>query len=251
MSFLKKALASLSIGAAQVNAAMDQSELIAGQPAQFSVTVTGGLAAQQVDQINLHLCCEYRNAEEDADPIVYVLQKWVMDEQLLLEPNQQQVFKGELTLPYNTPLSLGSAQVWLETGLDIPYGIDPLDRDILVVRPDLFVATILDDLSRAGLQLRQVSSDGVEGFTLPFMQVFEFVPVFGEFLGQCRVIEIAMWRSDEQLQLWLEKDRVHRGLTIPMTACLNEASLVHKLTLRTTSNAEAVTEQLLTFIQQS
>ena len=234
---------------------MDQSELIAGQPAKFSVMITGGLAAQQVDQIYLNLCCEYNDsAGENADKkttTVYVLQKWAMNEQFLLEPNQKCTFTGEFILPYNTPLSLGSAQVWLETGLDIPYSIDPSDRDVLVVRPDLFITTILDSMSRAGLQLRQLSSESVDGFALPFIQVFEFVPVFGAFLGQCRTLEMAIWRTEEQVQLWLEKDRLHRGLTLPITACMNESSLVRTLTLKTSLSAEEVAEKLIAFIQQS
>ena len=60
MSFFKKTLASLGIGSANVDTVIHHEVLIPGQKMQITIEVTGGSSPQQIDNIDLKLCCQYK-----------------------------------------------------------------------------------------------------------------------------------------------------------------------------------------------
>jgi sporulation-control protein spo0M len=68
MSFFKKTLASFGIGSAKVDSILQQEVLIPGQNVSIKIHVYGGSSAQEVDNIDLKLCCRYvREIPEDND----------------------------------------------------------------------------------------------------------------------------------------------------------------------------------------
>lgn len=52
--------------------------------------------------------------------------------------------------------------------------------------------------------------EAVDGFELPFVQEFEFVPVHGEYHGRWRELEIVTYRTEHALKIWFEVDRHKR-----------------------------------------
>ncbi|GAK87147.1 hypothetical transcriptional regulator [Vibrio ponticus] len=91
--------------------------------------------------------------------------------------------------------------------LDIALAKDPSDTDILTVRPDPLMDGILTALEAQGMRIRQVECEAVDGFALPFVQEFEFVPTTGPYHGRWRELELVAYREEQQLKLWFEVDR--------------------------------------------
>ena len=164
------------------------------QTGGFTIRVNGGGAEQQIDNIYLKICCQYfaelekRKGGDEGTVTEKVkktcsLSQWSLPETFIIAPGEERIFNAGFILPLNTPITLGEGKVWLETGLDIQFAIDPTDTDMLVVRPDALMAGLFDGLTNSGLQLRQAECEAATGFELPFVQEFEFVPVSGTFLA--------------------------------------------------------------------
>ena len=261
MSLLKKAMASLSIGAATVDAVLEQPELVPGRRVDFTIRVKGGAAEQQIDNIYLNICCQYfeererhrSEGEQQTERVKKVcsLSEWSLPEMFVIAPGEERIFNASFVLPDNTPVTLGQGKVWLETGLDIQFAIDPCDTDLLVVRPDAMMAGLFESLTDAGLQLRQAECEAVAGFALPFVQEFEFVPVSGPFLGRWKELEMVAWRDDRQLHLWFEVDRQRRGLSGMLSGLLGQGELKRNLTIALTTPADEVGGQVLAFLDQT
>ncbi|MFZ6043502.1 sporulation protein, partial [Vibrio natriegens] len=60
MSLFRKSLASLGIGSARVDTLVHQDVLIPGGNLQVEIQIHGGKVSQQIDNIDLYLCCHYR-----------------------------------------------------------------------------------------------------------------------------------------------------------------------------------------------
>lgn len=147
MSFIKKTLASFGIGSAKVDSVLQQEVLYPGQSVKVTIHVYGGATEQAIDNIELKLCCRYI-AEVASDrgqqqgqqirrvPHTHTLASWSLPYAFTIEAGETRDFQIELEVPWNTPVTIGDAKVWLETGLDIAMALDPTDKDILTVRPD-------------------------------------------------------------------------------------------------------------------
>ncbi|MBO0216004.1 sporulation protein [Vibrio sp. Vb2880] len=259
MSFLKKTLASFGIGSAKVDSVLQQEALIPGQTVKVTIHVYGGATAQAIDNIELKLCCRYiaevtmaRGREEGGStrrmPQAYTLASWSLPYAFTIAAGETRDFDVELAVPWNTPVTIGDAKVWLETGLDIAMAIDPADKDMLTVRPDPFMDGIFTALEEQGLRLRQVECEAAKGFALPFVQEFEFVPTDGPFHGRWRELEIVAYRDKDQLQMWFEIDRFQHGATGMLASLLGKGELKRQLTLPCTLSPTQAGERVLQFL---
>ncbi|CCN33423.1 sporulation protein [Vibrio nigripulchritudo] len=265
MSFFKKTLASFGIGNAKVDSILQQEVLIPGQNVSIKIHVYGGSSAQEVDNIDLKLCCRYvREVPADNDKshvqegmqtkkqnVKYALASWQLPYAFTIEPSEERVFDVELPIPWNTPVTIGDAKVWLETGLDISMAIDPTDKDVLTVRPDPLMDGIFTALEEQGLRIRQVECEEAKGFELPFVQEFEFVPTTGPYHGRWRELEIVAYRDENELKLWFEVDRRKRGIGGMLAGLLGGNELKRHLTLSSQLSGEEAGRQVLEFLEST
>lgn len=258
MSFIKKTLASFGIGAAKVDSVLQQEVLYPGQSVKVMIHVYGGAIAQEIDNIELKLCCRYiaeavENRGQQGQHLrrishIYTLASWSLPYAFTIAAGETRDFAIELAIPWNTPVTIGDAKVWLETGLDISMALDPTDTDILTVRPDYLMDGIFNALEAQGLRLRQVECEQATGFALPFVQEFEFVPTAGPFHGRWREVEIVAYRDKESLQLWFEVDRYQRGASGMLASLLGRGELKRHLTLSAHTPAKEAGERVLAFL---
>ena len=259
MSFLKKTLASFGIGSAKVDSVLQQEVLYPGQSVKFTVHVYGGSSAQDIDNIELKLCCRYvEEVFEDSSKQqgsrkrkvhrTYVLADWSLPYSFTIEPGETRDFDVEMDVPWNTPVTIGDAKVWLETGLDIAMALDPTDKDILTGRPDPLMDGIFSELEEQGLRLRQVECEAAKGFALPFVQEFEFVPTTGPFHGRWRELEIVAYRDKDSLQLWFEIDRYQRGATGMLASLLGLGELKRQMTITSGESPQAAGTRVLKYL---
>lgn len=244
MSFFKKTLASIGIGSARVDSVVQQEFLTPGENINVTIEVYGGSTPQEIENIDLKVYCRYFDEEkvesnsndsshERTRKISknYVLASWTLPYSFTIESGQHRQFDVELILPLNTPVSIGDTKVWLETGLDISLAKDPTDKDMLTIRPDAMLDGIFAELEEQGLRIRQVECEAATGFSLPFVQEFEFVPTTGPFHGLWRELEIVVHRHPEALELWFEIDRQKEGIGGMLSSLLGAGKLKRNLKL--------------------
>ncbi len=263
MSLFKKTLASFGIGSAQVDSVLKQEVLYAGQELNITIHVYGGSTAQEIDNIDVKLYCRYikevpLNHNNDRDggrmrrvPTSYVLAKWKLPYAFTIEPGEDREFNVELDVPLNTPVTIGDSKVWLETGLDIPMAKDPSDKDTLTVRPDELLDGIFTALEEQGLRIRQVECEAVDGFALPFVQEFEFVPTTGPFHGRWRELEMVAHRTDEELQMWFEIDRHREGAKGMLATLLGVGQLKRQLVIPLDTPPDEAGQKVLAYLDEN
>lgn len=154
-------------------------------------------------------------------------------------------------MPWNTPITIGDSKVWLDTGLDIALAKDPTDTDILTVRPDPLMDGILSALESQGMRIRQVECEAVDGFALPFVQEFEFVPTTGPYHGRWREVELVAYREDQQLKLWFEVDRHREGAKGMLASLLGVGQLKRELTIPVSTSPQEAGQQVLAYLEST
>lgn len=216
MSFFHKALASIGIGSATVDTRLEKDTYRAGEVMQGEIIVRGGQVEQQVDTIYLSVNTTYiRESNDHKHTEVATLQKLKVSEPFLLGAGEEKIFPISLTLPFETPITAGKTQVWIQTGLDIKNAVDPSDKDYIRVEPTTLADHILDAISGLGFRLReaecQQAPSRFRGY-YPFVQEFEFVPT-GQFRGHLDELEIVfLSQSNHSAEIYLQIDRKVRGI---------------------------------------
>ncbi|MDF2155097.1 sporulation protein [Vibrio sp. CAU 1672] len=262
MSFLKKTLASFGIGSAKVDSILNQDVLYPGQSVDVSIHVYGGATEQSIDNIDLRLCCHYIAEVEDDQgnrdgqrrhrvAQTHVLASWNLPYAFVIHPGEERTFEVKLDAPWNTPITIGDTKVWLETGLDVAMAVDPSDKDMLTVRPDPLMDSILSALESQGLRIRQVECEAVQGQALPFVQEFEFVPTDGPYHGVWRELEFVAYRGEQQLKLWFEIDRNRAGPGGMLASLLGRGKLKRELTIDVSTPLEEVGPLVLNYLEQT
>jgi sporulation-control protein len=262
MSFIKKTLATFGIGSAKVDSVLQQDVLYPGDKVNIVVHVYGGSTSQDIDNIEMQLCCRYVDEEpvpnKDRDNGLkqkvhktYVLAKWSLPYAFKIEPGETRDFNVEFDLPLNMPVTVGDTKVWLETGLDIAMALDPTDKDILTVRPEPMLDAVFSAFEEQGLRLRQVECEAAKGFALPFVQEFEFVPTTGPFHGRWRELEIIAYREEETLKLWFDIDLAMKGVGGMLVSLLGKGELKRYMEIPVSTPIEEIGPQVLAYLDQS
>lgn len=215
MSMFKKMLASVGIGAAQVDLMLHQDTVQAGDTISGAVRIRGGRVAQYVDDVYAYVMTRYvRERNNSQTTVEATVAKFLLAGKFTVEANQLYEFPVSFPLPANTPVTMGRTPVWIQTGLDIKETVDPKDQDWLQVLPHPNSAVVLEAVRQLGFRLREAVCEyaprhGRDG--LPFVQEFEFVPTT-HFLGQLDELEIIFYPDDHGVELLLQIDRRARGL---------------------------------------
>ncbi|WP_405131747.1 sporulation protein [Paenibacillus sp. FSL H8-0317] len=215
MSFFKKMLASVGVGAAKVNTELHTPEVTPGGIISGVVYIEGGDVEQNVDRIYLSIKTHYIREHDDRKvKETAVIAKYLLTEGFTLQPGAKLEKDFSFDLPENLPITLHRAEVWVETGLDISSAVDPSDRDRLHVVPSKDMNTVLDAIDILGFKLREVTNDYAPklGGNLPFVQEFEFVPT-NKFRGHLDELEVMFYPMGDSLELLLQIDRRARGLS--------------------------------------
>ncbi|KEY91358.1 sporulation related protein spoOM [Candidatus Photodesmus blepharus] len=219
MSLFKKTLTNFAIGSAKVDSSLKQEILFPGQNTNITIHVYGGCKKEKIDYIGLKLCCCYtekifnnssKNNNEQNKKIKqsYTLSEWSSPYEFLIEARKIRNFSTTLNVPWNTPVTIGNAKVWLESKMKISMKIDLINKKILTVRPDPLMDSIFSTLEKQSLRIRKVVCKTVQGFDdLPFMQKFEFIPIPGPYYGCWRGLEFIARRTNGALKLWIDIDR--------------------------------------------
>ncbi|MFD0674636.1 sporulation protein [Cohnella sp. GCM10027633] len=216
MSMFKRMLASVGIGAAQVDLMLHQEAVRAGDTITGVVRIQGGRVNQEVEDVYAFLRTRYLKENNDARlNLEATIAKFKLAGKFTVEAEQVYEFPVSLQLPAITPVTLGRTPVWFQTGLEINDGVDPKDQDYLHVRPHPYAATVLEAVEQLGFRLRDANCEYAPHYGrpngLPFVQEFEFIPG-SQFRDRLDELEIIFYPHDHGIDLLLQIDRRSRGL---------------------------------------
>jgi sporulation-control protein len=216
MSFMKKILSSIGIGAAKVDTQLAQGKFQAGGKMNGRIVITGGNVQQDIDNVYLTLMTTYEKEHDDRKITEeVVIAQYLISERLTIFPNKTEEIDFEFDIPIDTPITAGHSKVWVQTGLDIKNAIDPSDRDYLEVTAHPLAEAVFAALMNLGFQLRKVNNEAIPYHMqkrVPFVQEFEFYPVSGPFQGKLDELEVVFFLSEDHCELLMEVDRRAKGL---------------------------------------
>jgi len=176
------------------------------------------------------------------------IDRFTLAEGLTIAPDQEETRPVSIDIPYDTPVTLGSIEVWVETELDIDLAVDPEDKDYLDVEPTPRLQTVFDALDDLGLSFHsaECQADPYNRYTSTrFIQEFEFRPSGGPFRGQLDELEVVAQPGPDELTLFLEVDR-RGGLLSEMT----DTDEQHVRTTVTSTDVSQVRSDLETLIER-
>lgn len=251
MSFFNKALASIGIGSATVDTMLEKSTYQAGEVMRGEIVVQGGNVEQQVDTIFLSVNTTYiRESNDHKHTEVVALQKVKVTEPFVIAAGEKKAIPFSLTLPFETPITAGKTQVWIQTGLDIKNAVDPHDKDYIRVQPTELAAHILDAMNGLGFRLREAECEQAparfRGY-YPFIQEFEFVPT-GQFRGHLDELEIVfLSQTNHSVELLMQIDRKVRGIGSFFSEALDmdESNVRTTITIQDLPTIQAKLQQII------
>lgn len=214
MSFIRRALASIGVGAAQVDTVLDADRVRPGDLLSGTVSVRGGSQPQKIEHINLSLMTRYlRRSGDDEHLHDHALSDVRVQEGFEIAAGETRELPFSLSVPWETPLSVGKSSVWVKTGLAVAMAIDPSDRDALRVEPTAGMQAVLDAVEHLGFYLYGADNEYSQHARgrLPFVQELEFRPG-GRYSNRLKELELVLNPGPDGVEVLLEVDLRARGL---------------------------------------
>ncbi|MBO9597232.1 MAG: sporulation protein [Cohnella sp.] len=216
MTMFKRMLANVGIGAARVDLILHEQTVKAGDAITGAVRIQGGRVDQQVEDVYAYLKTRYlKDVNHSRMYVDASIAAIPLAGKFTVEAEREYEFPVAFRLPPYTPVTMGGAQVWIQTGLEINEAIDPKDEDYLQVTPHPYTAVVLEAAERLGFRLRDASCEYApyHGIAqgLPFVQAFEFRPS-PERQDRLDELQIVCYPDDDGVGVLLQIDRQARGL---------------------------------------
>jgi sporulation-control protein len=211
---LKSFLRAFGVGGAEIDAVLDNDRVQPGGTISGTLHIRGGEASQTASRAVLELAARVTRKmgdhEVQADEVIAGLE--------LTGPiplGQPHALPFRLEVPTHTPVTAygGRNFVWLRSGLDVPWAVDPSDTDRLDIVPTPEQANVIDAMESLGFRLYKVDIEPRSSwFGRRWVQEFEFRPVSR---GNYRFDEIEIVFESQrgsQVEVLMQIDRAARGL---------------------------------------
>ncbi|PSQ97660.1 MAG: SpoOM family protein [Bacteroidetes bacterium SW_9_63_38] len=206
-------LSRFGIGSATIDLIPEQTTVQPGGEVAAHLEIEGGTSAQTADDIEIALVTRYQ-VEHDGDRTAThsVLWETEFKEGLTVEAEVDRTIDvPPIQVPATTPVTLGESEVWIQTGLDIEWAVDPSDEDQLDVQPGPRLQAVLDAMEQLGFGLRTVTNEETDNrlASLPFMQRFAFRGGAGDFAGKLDDLFLAPLPTEDEdtltVLMWVDR----------------------------------------------
>jgi len=211
---MKSFLRRLGIGGAEIDAVLHSARAEPGGLLSGTLHIRGGEAGQTASRAVLELVARVlRKAGDSEVPADEVIARAELAGPIALGQTHALPFRIEL--PAHTPVtSLGGRNfVWLRSGLDVPWAVDPSDQDQLEVLPNTAQANVIEAMHDLGFRLYRVDIEPRSSwFGRKWVQEFEFRPASRGRLRYDEVEIVFEAQHGAQLEVLMQLDRSARGL---------------------------------------
>jgi len=234
MGFLNR----IGIGAAEVDTILETETVTPGDSIPAHIEIEGGSDDQEVDDIDLAVMTRYEVERDDTTSYknVAVHETELTNGFTIKEGESRTIDAGEISIPESVPPTIDKTQVWIQTGLDIDWSVDPTDQDYLTVEPGPYVSALIEAVESLGFRLSK--AENTKGSTFgphKFVQEFEYKPTHGSrYSNKLDEIELFPKRNGDSLDLIVEVDK--KGSSI-----FGRDESHHKITITSTDPAEIKT----------
>ena len=211
---LKSFLRAFGVGGPTIDAVLDTDRVQVGGMLTGTLHIRGGDSSQTASKAVIELVARVvKKMGDDEYSSDEVIAGAALPGPIQLGRDQSIPF--QLALPPHTPVtSLGGRNfVWLRSGLDVPWAMDPSDRDALEVHPTTAQSNVIQAMEQLGFRLYKVDIDARSSwFGRKWVQEFEFRPG-GYGRGRYDEIEVVFENQHgSQVELMVQLDRSARGL---------------------------------------
>jgi sporulation-control protein len=133
-----------------------------------------------------------------------------LTEPFTIEAGAERTMGVDVVIPAWTPITRGRTEVWIETGLDIDWALDPDDTDYVEVEPTDRMWRVFDAIADLGFELKTAEPEAAPAAfqteSRSFVQEFDFVPTDGPFRGELDEIDLVFEPTADELAVYLEID---------------------------------------------
>lgn len=253
MSVVQKLLARVGIGAAQVNTLLRSAQVVPGGVLEGTVEVRGGQVTQEIGEIYLYLATKYKREQDDH---TYYEECRLLRHQVstgfTLMAGEDLAVEFAVPVPVATPLTLGTQEVYVRTGLDVSLAVNPRDWDPLRVVANPLQRLVLDGLASLGFHLHKAECEYAShrGQPYPFVQELEFRPS-GTYRQRFDELEVVFRGQGDRLEVLMEIDRRGRGLAGLLAEAMDLDEHYRSLTLTPGDlkrSPQEIAQRLATFL---
>lgn len=235
----------LGIGSAEVDTILETETVQPGDSVPARIEIGGGSDDQEVGGIDLAIMTRYEiETDEGSSYSTGKISETELTDGLTISAGEERTIDaGSIHVPESTPPTIGKTQVWVYTGLDIDWSVDPTDKDHLEVLPGPYLEALLGVVEDLGFSRSSV--DNVEAPSFgpgEFAQEFEYKPHSGPYSGELDEIELFPTRHGDRLEVVVEVDK--SGLSI-----FGSDESHHRITIDTT-DPERIEGQLTDLIDE-
>jgi sporulation-control protein len=168
-----------------------------------------------------------------------VLQEWLVNSRFLLPAHQAHSFPFSIQFPFETPITevacrRNGARVWIQTHMDVDWGLDATDRDYLKVLPTAAMQSFLQAMQQCGFVLSTVDVEKgqltARNFrsTIGCYQELEFVS--SHMFSGFNEVEVSFVAEAQQTHIMLEIDRTFRSDQLLTMTISNQNLDVNQIT---------------------
>jgi sporulation-control protein len=197
---MSRFLSRIGIGAATVETRLPEGAFTPGQTVEATIEIDGGRSEQPIDELYLVLLARVGDQER-------VVAEFKTAESTTVPAGESLTITTDLTIPSWTPITRGDSKVWLKTGLDVSWAVEPSDEEDLEIVPGPYVEGLFAAVDELGFDYR--GSELREPAWLedqPFVQAFTFGPTTERYRADIDDLTFVCHPREEDLKTVVEID---------------------------------------------
>jgi sporulation-control protein len=211
MGFLSR----VGIGSATVDTILETDTVQPGDTIDAHVEIEGGSDEQEVDELELAVATAYQVPSDSDEPTYDTaeISEMELTSGFTIEPGVDRTLDvPPIEVPHTTPATISQTEVWVQTGLEIDWSVDPTDEDQLTVEPGPYLATLLEAIENLGLQLEFADTSQSAFGPHEFAQFFEYEDYGGTEWGNLDDIEFYVAPAEDHLTVQGSVESASTGL---------------------------------------
>lgn len=171
----KSFLASLGVGAAQIDLILEQDTIQMGQSTKGKIVLTAGDVEQKIEGlfVDFKLNSRYSQGEHTQFVDEVVRRIPITKQEFVVQPGEVQELPFSFQCPDLLPVSSVNTRYYFQTNLEIKLGIDAKDRDFVTVNPTGLIYNFLEGFYLLGFVHR---AEGYTGKNRGDRQIIQFQP---------------------------------------------------------------------------